>query len=262
MSDKELAQNKIDILSSTAKSILGAIPFAGPLLSELVSNLIPNQRIDRLSKYVIELDKKLSDLSIDKLRNLLEDEECIDLFEEGFVQASRAITDKRRAQIASVVRNGLDEDSITYSESKYILKLLQELNEQEIIWLRFYLVPTIGGDKEYRNKHKNVLNPVHATFGADEKTIEKAALQDSYTEHLERIGLIRSHYRIDKDSGIPKFDKFTGKPSVSYGDLTALGRLVLKQIDLFEENENGKSVETDRVYSATPRKPGRSPRHK
>jgi hypothetical protein len=239
MIEKELEQNKIDIISSTAKSILGAVPFVGPLLVELVDNLIPNQRIDRLSKYVVELDKKLSDLPIDKLKNLLKNEECIDLFEEGFIQASKSLTDQRRTQIASVVRNGLDENSITYSESKYVLKLLQELNEQEIIWLRFYLVPTIGGDKEYRNKHKNILDPIHATLGADEKTIEKAALQYSYKEHLERIGLIRSHYRIDKNTGIPEFDKFTGKPSVSYRDLTALGRLLLKQIDLLEDNENG-----------------------
>ncbi len=239
MIEKELEQNKIDIISSTAKSILGVFPFVGPLLVELVGNLIPNQRIDRLSKYVVELDKKLSDLPIDNLRNFLKDEECIDLFEEGFIQASKSLTDQRRVQIASVVRNGLDENSITYSESKYVLKLLQELNEQEIIWLRFYLVPTIGGDKEYRNKHKNILDPIHATLGTDEKTIEKAALQDSYKEHLERIGLIRSHYRIDRNTGIPEFDKFTRKPSVSYRDLTALGRLVLKQIDLLEDNENG-----------------------
>lgn len=234
----ELDQNKTDIFSSTAKSILGAVPFVGPLLSELVSTLIPNQRIDRLSKYVVELDKKLSDLSVDKLRSLLKDEECIDLFEEGFVQASRALTDQRRAQIASVVRNGLDEDSITYSESKYVLKLLQELNEQEIIWLRFFLIPTIGGDKEYRNKHKNILEPIPATLGSDEKTLDKAALQESYKEHLERIGLIKSHYRIDRKTGIPEFDKFTGKPSVSYRDVTMLGRLVLKQIDLLENSGN------------------------
>ncbi|CCK81145.1 hypothetical protein [Desulfobacula toluolica] len=236
----ELDQNKADFLSSTAKSILGAVPFAGPLLSELVGNLIPNQRIDRLSKYVVELDNKLSDLSTEKLRNLLRNDECIDLFEEGFVQASRALTDERRAQIASVVRNGLDENLITYSESKYVLKLLQELNDQEIIWLRFYLFPTMGGDEEYRNKHRNVLDPIPVTLGTtDEKIIKKAALQNSYREHLERIGLIRSHYRLDRNTKIPEFDKFTGKPSVAYRDLTALGRLVLKQIDLIEDNKNG-----------------------
>ena len=96
-------------------------------MSELIGNLIPNQRIDRLVKYIIELERKLSDLSAERIRELLQGNECIDLFEEGFVQASRAITDERRTQIASVVRNGLDDESIAYSESKYVLKLLQRI---------------------------------------------------------------------------------------------------------------------------------------
>ena len=145
MRENELERNKTDLLTSVAKSVLGILPYAGPLLSELIDNLIPDQRIDRLAKYIMELERKLSDLSAERIRELLKDSECIDLFEEGFVQASRAITDERRAQIASVVRNGLDDESMAYSESKYLLKLLQELNEQEIIWLRYHLHPTIGG---------------------------------------------------------------------------------------------------------------------
>ncbi len=239
MSENELKQNKADLLATTAKSTLGAIPFAGALLSELVGNLIPNQRIDRLSKYVVELEHKLSDLTTEKIQEFLKSEECIDLFEESFFQASRALTDKRRELIASVVRNGIDTDSITYSESKYVLKLLQELNEQEIIWLRFYLVSTIGGDEEFRSKHKLVLDRVRAYIGSTEETIEKSALQDSYTEHLERLGLIKSNYDFNDESGMPEFDLFTGKPSVAYRDISILGKLVLKQIGLLEGTKNG-----------------------
>lgn len=235
MPENELERNKTDLLTSVAKSVLGVLPGAGPLLSELIGNLIPDQRIDRLAKYIIELERKLSDLSTERIRELLKDSECIDLFEEGFVQASRAITDERRAQIASVVRNGLDDESIAYSESKYVLKLLQELNEQEIIWLRYHLHPTIGGDEEFRNKHKNVLKRVYATIGSDESVKEKGALQESYIEHLERLGLIYSEYRVDHDTGMPEFDTFTGRPSVSYRRLTSLGHLVLKQIGLLDD---------------------------
>ena len=235
MPENELERNKTDLLTSAAKSVLGALPYGGPLLSELIGNLIPDQRIDRLAKYIIELERKLSDLSTERIRELLRDNECIDLFEEGFVQASRAITDERRTQIASVVRNGLDDESIAYSESKYVLKLLQELNEQEIIWLRYHLHPMIGGDEEFRNNHKNVLERVYATIGSDESVKEKAALQESYMEHLERLGLIHSEYRIDRDTGMPEFDTFTGRPSVSHHDITFLGRLMLKQIGLIDK---------------------------
>jgi len=234
---EDLEQNKTDTLVASAKSVLGAVPFAGPLLSELVSNLIPNQRIDRLTKYVKELEVRLSNIDSQKIDKALNSEEGIDLLEEGFVQASRSLTDDRRKYVASVVANGIDDETIEYSESKYILKLLQELNEQEVIWLRFFMVPTIGGDEEFRNKHRNIIDPVHAYIGSDERTIEKASLQDSYKEHLERIGLIQSHFRMDRNTGMPEFDKFTGKPFVLYRDLTPIGKMLLKQIGFSKEND-------------------------
>lgn len=146
------------------------------------------------------------------------------------------MTDERRKYVANVVANGIDDEAIEYSESKYVLKLLQELNEQEVIWLRFYMVPTIGGDEEFREKHKNILDPVRVNLRSDERTIERQSLQESYKEHLERIGLIQSHYRIDHETGIPEFDRFSGKPDVSYRDLTPLGKMLLRQIGFEESN--------------------------
>ena len=236
--NEQLNKNKTDLMASTAKSVLGGIPFAGALLSELVENLIPNQSIDRLSKYVAELDKKLSRYDQEHIRKALDDDECIDLFEEGFFQASRALTGERRSYIASIIEKGLEKDHIAFSESKHLLRLLQELNDIEVIWLRLYLVPTIGGDKEFREKHKDILEPVRAHVGADESVREKAAFQDSYKEHIERIELIKAHYRLDRNTGLPEFDKFSGKPKASYKDLTSLGRLLLKQLGLLED-ENG-----------------------
>ena len=89
----QLDNNKTDLLVSAAKSAVGVVPIAGSLLSELVGNLIPNQRIDRLSKYVKELDDRISKIPTEKINSLLNNDDFIDLIEEGFVQASRAITD-------------------------------------------------------------------------------------------------------------------------------------------------------------------------
>ena len=150
----DLEQDKTDVLVVAAKSVLGAVPFAGPILSEIIGNVIPNQRVDRIAKYLKKLDERLSRIDRKKIDNALSSEEGIDLFEEGFVQASRSLTDERRKYISNVVANGVDNETIEYLESKFILKLLQELNEQEIIWLRFFMVPTIGGDDEFRKKHR------------------------------------------------------------------------------------------------------------
>jgi len=70
------------------------------------------------------------------------------------------------------------------------MQILQELNDVEIIWLLFFLHPTIGGDKEFREKHKDILKSVHAHIGVSQDILDKDALQRSYKEHLERLGLI------------------------------------------------------------------------
>ena len=46
--DIVLKNNSADYVASAAKSALGAVPFAGSLLSEIAGNIIPNQRIDRI----------------------------------------------------------------------------------------------------------------------------------------------------------------------------------------------------------------------
>lgn len=230
--------NKTDLVASVAKSAVGAVPFAGNLLSEVVGLIIPNQRIERLSKYVQELEKKLAQVSEDTINELSKDERFVDLIEEGFIQASRAITDERRKYIASIVKNGITDKSIKLEESKFLLKLLQELNDVEIIWLRFFKVPTLGGDEKFREKHKNVLEPVAAHSGSDKQTFQKEALQKSYKSHLERLGLIKHHIRIDSETKVPEFDKFTGQPKVSYSDTTTLGNMLLEQIDLVKDEQD------------------------
>ena len=122
---ENLERNNQDLIAIVGKSIVGVIPIIGPLLSEIVGTVIPNQRIDRLIKYVNVLNDKLSHIPEEIINSIKTDESFIDLIEEGFFQASRAMTDERREYIASVLANGITDDSLAFEESKYLLKLLQ-----------------------------------------------------------------------------------------------------------------------------------------
>src|ERR1035437_10165018 len=202
-SNNNLDNNKIDFLTSAAKSIVGAVPLAGSFLSELVGNIIPNQRIDRLTKYLKELDARFSKIPVERINFLLGNDDFVDLIEEGFVQASRATSEERRQYISSIVANGITDESISLLESKYLLKIIEELNDVEIIWLRSYFDPIQKSDKE----------------------------------HLERLDLISHKIRVDHNTGLPEFDKYSGKTKTSYTEVTILGRLLLKQIGLINEKE-------------------------
>jgi hypothetical protein len=230
--DNNFKANKTDILASIAKSAVGVVPFAGTFLTEIVDNIIPNQRFERLTAYVKELDEKISKIPSKKIEILLDNEVFTDLVEESFFQASRVLTKDRRNYIINIVTNGITNSNIQLEDSKFLLKILQELNNIEIIWLRFFLIPTVTGDIEFREKHKNILEPIHSFIGADKEVLNKSAIQKSYRLHLERLGLIINHLKIDKKTGQPELDRSSGQPKIRYTRITPLGEMLLENIGL------------------------------
>ena len=222
--------NAIDYVTSAAKAVLGMVPFAGSLLAELAGTVIPNQRVDRLSKFSIQLESKLTGIDQDLIRAKLKDENFTDLLESTARQAAQAITEERRAYLASLIANGIDGERLTFVESKQILRLLGEINDIEVVWLRFYLHPYFGGDTDFREKHKAVIEPISATLGSDQATLDKHSLQANYLQHLVSLGLLERPYQIDSKSGYPVFDKMKNDWKTKGHQLTPLGRLVLRQI--------------------------------
>ncbi|AXP81255.1 hypothetical protein CJ739_2174 [Mariniflexile rhizosphaerae] len=234
MTDKSnnIKINRADIITSVSKSVLGAVPFAGSLLCEIVENTIPNQRLERLTAYVKELDEKILKISNENLKDLLENPIFIDLIEESFFQASRALTKERRNYITNIVINGITNDKLQIENSKFLLKIIQELNDIEIIWLRFFLEPTINGDKEFREKQKNILQPIYLYRGADKEEIIKSTIQKNYKLHLERLGLVVNHPKTDSKTGLPVFEKSSGQQQIKYTRITTLGEILLENIGL------------------------------
>jgi len=228
----QLKSQPVDYLVSAIKGTLGAIPFAGSLLAELASTVIPNQRIDRIAMFAQVLDKKLAKLDQEFVRSQLADEQFTDLLEEGIRQATRSLNDDRREFIANLITYSLSQHDIEYNESKHLMRILSELNDIEIVWLRFYLEPTMNGDEEFRNKHANILTPVMAVLNDPPHIHDKESLQNSYTEHLTQLGLLETHYKTDMATHVPVYNRFTGAPEVQAHEITRLGSLLLRQIGL------------------------------
>lgn len=152
MADK-LDQNSTDYVVSATKSALGMVPFAGSLLAELAGSIIPKQRMDRLVDYARKLEHRLGDLDQDAIRTKLADENFTDLLEESARQAAQAVTDERREYLASLLASGVSEDRVSFVESRHLLRILSQINDIEVIWLRFYSHRSLNGDEEFRSKH-------------------------------------------------------------------------------------------------------------
>jgi hypothetical protein len=226
--DIVLNSDSADYVASAAKSALGIVPFAGNLLAEIAGNVIPNQRIDRIVKFAEALQERLSALEESVVKANLSNENFTDLVEESLRQASRSLSDERRSYISSMVVNSISSEDIEYFESKHLLRILGELNDIEVIWLRFYLNPVMSGDKEFREKHNHILNPIGARFGSAQPEIDKSTLQNSYKEHLASIGLLEKEIDMDTSSRGVKLKTKGYK-------ITSLGRLLLRELGFSDE---------------------------
>jgi len=212
------------------KGALGAVPFVGPLIAEVISTLIPNQRLDRIAKFVEALDTKVKELDQQRVKTEFTKPGFIDLLEDGFYQAARALTDERIDYIASLVKNGLSDEQFEYIQSKKLLSILGSLNDTEVIIL-VSRARNLRNDKEFLQKHKAVITPPSASTGSSQEEIDRHTLYTSYQSHLVNLGLLHPRFQRPKKGELPVFDEKTGMMKASGYDLTSLGRLLLRHID-------------------------------
>lgn len=99
MQNDDLDENNTDKLISVANSILGEFP-GGSVVSGIIKKLVGKPREDRITNYIRELAKRISNLECligseaEKLSNKA-------LFEDGLFYAFRATSEKRLEHIAS-----------------------------------------------------------------------------------------------------------------------------------------------------------------
>ena len=170
-------------------------PHRRPIPLEVAGVIIPNQRTDRLAKFAQQLAERLGDVEEDLLKSQLTDENFTELVEESIRQASRSTSDERRDYIASMLANGINREDVDYIETKHLLKVLGEINDIEVVWLCAYYEWSWGGrDSEFLQTHAETLTPVSATSSSTPQELDKAAMQDSYMLHMERLGLLAFAY--------------------------------------------------------------------
>jgi hypothetical protein len=228
----DLKPSRADRATSIARSVFGAAPVVGPLLSEVISELIPNQRIDRLAEFVEVLNAKVEALGQERVAEELSDEEFVDLLEDGFQHAARAISTERKQYIASVIASGLTDEHIRHTQSKALLSMLRELSDPEVIVLQFYAKAFSDDHDEYRERHAVTIFGDPAHLGPSPEQLDQDALHGTYKAHLQRLGLITPNFRKPKRGELPEFDDKTGMMRVGHHGVTWLGRLLLRFIGL------------------------------
>src|SRR2546423_3740006 len=175
----DLDTNRSDIATAFFKGLVNSAPFVGPFLAEAMGIAIPNQKLDRLITFARVLDDKIKYLKEDTVKLKMETEEFMDLLEDSLIQASRAMTDERRGYIAALLKNSITNEALSHIEEKKLLTLLSELNDAEILTLKFHSL-SADGRRKFAALHKDLFAPIDRSLGAPEENMDRAALRDSY----------------------------------------------------------------------------------
>lgn len=192
----ELSPNRRDRLVSVAKVAAAAVPFVGAVISELLTETIPELRFDRAVTFIRELDQELRRLGarVEDVERNLRSEQGIDLLEEGVLQASRSVSSERKLGLARLVARSLGVEELKYEQARTLLGLYRDLTDPEIIWLLYYSMNPVlapGPHRQWIEQHPEVLMPISKEMGAPQEQYERAAMQELWKENLERFGLIR-----------------------------------------------------------------------
>lgn len=194
---EELETNRRDRLVSIAKVAASAVPLVGGIVSELMTEIIPELRFDRVVAYIRELDEELRriDVNLQNLERNLRTEQGVDVFEEGLFQASMSVSPDRKRRLARLVARSLGGEEVEYEQARSLLNLYRNLTDPEIIWLLFYSMnPTIGRGphSDWVEQHPEVLKFISKELGAPQEQHERAAIQDLWKDNLKRYGLIHT----------------------------------------------------------------------
>ena len=221
-----------DIATILSKGLVGAIPFVGPLAAEIVGAIIPNQRIDRLESLLQLLESKISEDDQEKVKEKITSQESVDLMEDSFIQASRALSEERKGYIASLLKNSLTNDELEHIEYKRLLTILGELNDLEVLILKSYTM-YMGTEKhnEFWGKHENALMTPITYLGSSQEDTDRHTLFRTHKSHLVNIGLLRQKFKKPKRGELPEFDEKTGMIKAQGYEITPLGRILLRIID-------------------------------
>jgi hypothetical protein len=225
-----------DYVAAAVKSLVGAVPFAGSLLTEIAGTIIPNQRFDRVVKFAAQLESKLAALEQEFVRSQLTNENFTDLMEEGLRQAARSLSDERRGHIATLIAKSLDPEGISYAESRHLLRVLGEVNDIEIIRLASHQYDTYGSGQAYWEKHRAILEPIDKVIGSGQDVFDRATLQSSYDVHLQQLGLLNPRYNVEHRTKQVQVGS-DGDLEVRSYSLSPFGDLLLRQLDIIVPEE-------------------------
>lgn len=174
--------NKADEALSFVKAGISSLPIpCFGVVAEILYTFIPNQRMDRVAKFIEILANKVQEHEVLLFK---ENKFAVDVLEESVLQASKALSEERNSYLATITYDSLECDEQGHNFQKLVLFTLSELTDFEVSLLEssynstfnnaiFKLQPpnvTQGQYDSFSTSERNMYEDSKAAYGA---TVQK-----------------------------------------------------------------------------------------
>lgn len=246
----DLRPGAMDYLATVVRAAgalgsIGQVP--GATVGELIASTLPGQRVDRIARYVEMLDVRVSSLEEAvqaRIRKRIGRTPYLDLFGEGLESAAEALSEERLSYIAELVNGGLASSDSEALQRLFLIRVLEQLNDAEIIILRsLERFGTPEDEREFYSKNRAVFDAQNAVMGSPQEDIDASGVYDAYRQHLESLGLVQYTYEIGRRGEIPELDPKTGRARRRSPHPSILGRMLLREIGI--PGEGGENASTE-----------------
>ncbi|MDM1298192.1 hypothetical protein HXZ94_06725 [Empedobacter falsenii] len=211
-------QNLTDDLIDSLKLYSNLIPGIAPFFVELITQKIPNQKLDRVINFIKIFNIKFNNLNNEyqqlnneyqQLKKFFESPPVLDLFEEALIHASKSFSENRNNYIINLLIKSFQQSDFDQIKIKHLLNTLNEINDIQILILLKYA----------KVKELNIFKEFNLEYNRN----DIAPMLDNYELHLSNLGLLDKITREIKDSRV------NSVPIIRY-ELSNFGRIFIQYI--------------------------------
>lgn len=190
----ELSNNATDYITSAVKSAFGVIPIAGPAAQELLGIIIPNQRMDRVVRFIELLGAEFEILheQVEMLLNRMKGSHYSSLFYKACVGSADSLNSERINYIKNIFVYGLQQDDLQIYKAEGLLNLLNRITDIEVVYLRFYYLLNwdVTQAKEYQEKTGIQFFLPIIEGGMTREELDNEVAKGVYLNNLVNYGLL------------------------------------------------------------------------
>ncbi len=201
-------------------------------MAEVISIMIPNQRLDRVVDFLRQLETRISIIEQDVLKK---NKYFVDLLEDAIAQSSRSMSSERNKYIAVFLEKNREISESSHSMKKKLLHALEELTDEDVK----ILISISEGDyylaeRDYSSRRKSIREVADMTV--EEKYVYEMSLATwmAHINSMERLDILKAvreiPHTLEQSTGVDHIDDETGLPKVKRYIVSDFGKLLVSSI--------------------------------